>query len=185
MGLKDAREGGPAWACSSWLCGTLQTWPCQGLHHQIRAALGAAWPGALPAAFPSLPQAQGWEAVCYPDSSRGSNLALDLGLCLFSICQLLALLEFRAHILAGVRRCLRACGKGPPPAMTCCRWIAPVPPAKTAVVLLKNKASVSSGLLGIFSAKSPISPERNPEAGRPGGRGGESCCSTAATPRAL
>lgn len=91
---------------------------------------------------PSLPQAQGWEAVCHPDSSWRSNLALDLGLCLFSICQLLALLEFRAHILAGARRCLRACGKGPPPAMTCCRWIAPVPPAKTAVVLLKNTKQV-------------------------------------------
>lgn len=46
----------------------------------------------------------------------------------------------------------------------------------------EHKASVPSGLLGIFSAKSPISPEQNPEAGRPGGGGGESCCSTAATP---
>lgn len=27
----------------------------------------------------------------------------------------------------------------------------------------EHKASVSSGLLGIFSAKSPISPEQNPE----------------------
>lgn len=142
MGLKDAHEGSPAWTYSSWLCGILQTWPCQGPHQQIRAALGAAWPGALPAASPSLPQAQGWEAVCYPDSSWRSNLALDLGLCLFSICQFLALLEFRAHILAGARRCLGACGKGPPPAMTCCRWIAPDPPAKTAVVLLKNTKQV-------------------------------------------
>lgn len=49
----------------------------------------------------------------------------------------------------------------------------------------EHKASVPSGLLGIFSAKSPISPERNPEAGRPGGGGGERCCSTAATPGAL
>lgn len=46
----------------------------------------------------------------------------------------------------------------------------------------EHKASVPSGLLGIFSAKSPISPEQNPEVGRPGGGGGESCCSTAATP---
>lgn len=46
----------------------------------------------------------------------------------------------------------------------------------------EHKASVPSGLLGIFSAKSPISPEQNPEAGRPGGGGGESCCGTAATP---
>lgn len=46
----------------------------------------------------------------------------------------------------------------------------------------EHKASVPSGLLGIFSAKSPVSPEQNPEAGRPGGGGGESCCSTAATP---
>lgn len=90
----------------------------------------------------SLPQAQEQEAVCHPDSSWRSNLALDLGLCLFSICQLLVLLEFRAQILAGARRCLRACGKGPPPAVTCCRWIAPVPPAKTAVVLLKNTKQV-------------------------------------------
>lgn len=115
----------------------LQTWPCLGLHHRIRAALGAAWPGAVPAS-PSLPPAQEQEAASHPDSSWRSNLALDLGLCLFSVCQLLVLLEFRAHILAEVRRCLGVCGKGPPPAVTCCRWIAPVPPAKKAVVLLKN-----------------------------------------------
>lgn len=138
MGLKDAHEGCPCLGfCSSWLSGTLQTRPCRG---QIRAALGAAWPGALPAASPSLPQAR--EAVCHPHSFQRSSLALDLGLRLFSICQLLVLLEFRAHILPGARRCLRACGKGPPPAVTCCRWIAPVPPAKTAVVLLKNTKQV-------------------------------------------
>lgn len=131
----------------------------------------------------SLPLAQEREAASHPDSSWRSNLALDLGLCLFSICQLLVLLEFRAHILAGVRRCLGVCGTGPPPAVTCCRWIAPLPAAKKAVGLAKeHKASVPSGLLGIFSAKSPISPEQNPEVGRPGGGGGESCCSTAATP---
>lgn len=139
MDLKDAHEGSPAWACSSWLCGTLQTWPWRGLHHQIKAALESAWPGALPALPPS-PRHR--NRICHPDSSQRSNLALDLGLYLFSICQLLVLPEFRAHIVAGARRCLRACGKGPPPAMTCCRWIAPVPPAKTAVVLLKNTKQV-------------------------------------------
>lgn len=30
VGLKDAHESSPAWACCSWLCDTLQTCPCQG-----------------------------------------------------------------------------------------------------------------------------------------------------------
>lgn len=60
------------------------------------------------------------------------------------------------------------------------------PPSQDGSLLAKkHKASVSLCLLGIFSAKSPISLERKPEAGRLGGGGGgcESC--TAATPGAL
>lgn len=62
------------------------------------------------------------------------------------------------------------------------------PPSQDGSLLAKKcKANVSSDLLGIFSAKSPVSLERNQEAGRPGGGGGgcESCCSSAATPGAL
>lgn len=164
MGLKDAHEGSPVRDCSSK--------PGAAPRNQSCSGSSLAWSFACSLSLPPSPRHRnGREAVSHPDSSHWSNLALDLGLCLFSICQLLAPLEFRAYILAGVRRCFRVCGKGPPPAVTCCRWIAPVPPAKTAR-RKEHKASVPSGLLGIFSAKSPISPEQSPEVGRAGGGGG-------------
>lgn len=136
----------------------------------------------MPAASPFLPPAQEWEAASHPDSSWRSNLALDLGLCLFSICQLLVLLEFRAHSGRSekVPRGLRQRATSGRDLLS---LDSTSPSCQEGSRLAKeHKASVPSGLLGIFSAKSPISPEQNPEVGRPGGGGGESCCSTAATP---
>lgn len=117
------------------------------------------------------PGARGVAAVCHPGSSRSSSHILGPDLRSWPLpflCTPTTGVSLIGSPLAGwcgkVPGCLRACCKGPPLAKTCWRGRAPsLPPSQDGSLLAeKHKANVSSGLLGIFSAKSPISLERNP-----------------------
>lgn len=182
----------PGLAASSYV-GTLQTWPCQGAATSNQSCPGS----SLARGFACSLSPWGLEAVCHPDFPQGSNHILGPGLRswpLLFLCTPTIGISLIQSTLAGWSRKVPVssglAAKGCLPAKTCYCWRAPSikPPSQDGSLLVKkHKANVSSGLLGIFSAKSPISLKRNPEAGRPGGGGGgcESCCSTATTPGAL
>lgn len=105
--------------------------------HQIKAAPGAAWPGALPAASSSSSTPLGdrdrrlfaiQTSLRVATSLKSQALPFlhtpTIGISL--IWSMLAGLEGQGACVLG------ACCKGPPPAKTCRRWRAPSPPPKTA-----------------------------------------------------
>lgn len=140
MGLKDACEGSLAWACCSWLCDTLQTWPCWGrgaatTPNQSCSRSSLAWGFACSLFLFSTPLGDRDRRLFAIQTSLRVATSLKsqalpflhtptIGISL--IWSMLAGLEGQGACVLG------ACCKGPPPAKTCRRWRAPSPPPKTA-----------------------------------------------------